>query len=657
MSAWISMRDSAASLQCSRQQLHRLRAKGKIEGRQIGNIFEYLLESFPADAQERYWTMHRRDQSRTADDAELYASAPEYARRKADRYLQIITAAGDLAGADLREWVAGWNQNNPDNRTSYCRLVTERNRFKSVGVSALLGKWGKRSSGSCVPDDLFVFFKSLYLCDGRPSVDSCWKITLGHAIKNGIPAGSVPSASAFYRRLKREVPEQAVYTAREGVMAANRHFGFYIKRNYNDLLSGECWISDHAQLDVACTYTDLNGKTKVCFPWITAWRDFKSGFWPGWNLHPDAPNSDHIFLSFYRSSVQHGIPAELYLDNGKDYRVRDFAGGRKHHRLDIDEARATSLTAALGIRTTYAWPYNAQAKAIERDFLRQKEWFSKHAPGYRGGNVVERPETLNSTISGGGILSLQELDSLLTVFINDVVMITPLSSGYRKGKCPAAIWQEEYPLAVERQLVRHVSKNALMLFCTRVSGVFTIGRRGISDTKFGVDYYAEWMEGQRGRKVYMRRDPKAMQEAWVFDAATDAYIDNAYLLPKVDALARTEVSKSELQRSIQIKRNSNKLMKMLSRPDFEVPFNEKIALLSTAARAISEMESGYTRVPDTTKRPLLLTDMDKVLSQQDRNRREGTADLSILMKQIDTHTKKRRKLAVFESDLGAAANQ
>lgn len=658
---WISVRDAMASVRCSRRDLDRMSDAGKITARTAGKVTEYRLDTLPPDAQNRYWQLYTPSTDNSAADAEIYANAPEYARRKADKYIRLINASGDLSGRELRAFIVRWNADNPDFTTSYPRLLDARKKYRSDGVASLLGKWGKRSGATNVPDDLFAYFKALYLSQGRPSIVSCWKATLGYAVQHGIDPAFVPAHAAFARRIKKELPEQAVYIAREGESAANRKYGFYIRRNYNDILSGECWISDHAQIDIACTFTD-RGKTKVGFPWVTAWRDFKSGLWTGWNFHMDSPNSDHIYLSFYRGASKHGIPRVLYLDNGKDYRCRDFAGGRRTHRIDVNEAEMTSLTGALKIQTIFAWPYNAQAKAIERDFLRVKEWFSKHNPGYRGGNVVERPEGLESAIKRGKILSFEEVSELLDVFIDDIMMQSIVSgNGHRAGMAPIDLWNREYPESLETKKVRKISRNALKLFCTRTSGTITIGRRGIRDTQLGVDYYDSWMEGMRGRKVYIRRDIQAMQEAWVFDADTHAYINNAYILPEVSALAdlQDDISKSDLKQAIAIKRNSNKLLKLLAKPDFEVPFNEKIGAIATATRALREMD-GLRAGEEITdvEGPILLTDMDRVLQERENRRKDGLMDLSFITDQINDQIDKHRELRVFEiDDFPEAVNQ
>lgn len=142
------------------------------------------------------------------------------------------------------------------------------------------------------------------------------------------------------------------------------------------------WVSDHAQIDVACMTQDGN----VVFPWVTAWRDYKSGKWLGWILQTGHPNSDLIFQSFYYAAEIYGLPEDVIIDNGKDYRCKDFAGGRKSVQVETNKPKTTSMLAELNVKVHFALPYNAQTKPIERDFLKIKELLSKHCQGYRGGS-------------------------------------------------------------------------------------------------------------------------------------------------------------------------------------------------------------------------------------------------------------------------------
>ena len=578
--------------------------------------------------------------------AEAYAEAANFNRRICDMNTSLLNECTGLNGQALKEFVERKRQEDPTVKISVKKIYRLRKNATNGGTAELLGGYGKRRGFSIVPDEPFDYFKRLYLTEGRPSENSCYMYTVGWAKKRGYDVSRLPKAAAFVRRLKSEVPEHAVFRARHGAAAANRKYGFYIKRDFSDVLSGECWVSDHMQLDVAVT-CKVEGREKTVFPWLTVMRDFKSGRWVGWYLHAEAPNSNHIFMAFYRAASAHGIPSYLYLDNGKDYRCIDFAGGRRSVKLEIDEMRTTSMCASLGITVIYAIPYNAQSKPVERDFLLLKEWFSKHNVGYRGGNVVERPESLNDKIKAGKIMAIEEIEKHIDTFVDSVTSLPLAASDWRNGKSELDLWEAEYPTAVRRGIVKQVTDKALAMFCCRTSRVMTVGRRGIHDSELGVDYYEVWMEGQKGRKVYLRRDPKAMEVAWVFDAQTDELINKAYLLPTTPALARTDIQKEMLEQSMAIKRRSNKILKVLANAGEDIPFDEKMDNLAEYAKLMrGKADSGETSaMPEPT---LLITNMDIDLAEQAKREKEGAQDLSILGLDKVEVSKKASTLYNFE---------
>ena len=188
-----------------------------------------------------------------------------------------------------------------------------------------------------------------------------------------------------------------------------------------------------------------------------------------------------------------------------------------------------------------------------------------------------------------------------------------------------------------------------MLFCCRTSGVMTIRRRGVRDTALGVDYYAEWMEGQKGRKVYLRRDPQAMEEAWVFDAATDTYIDNAVLIPEVPALATDAVSHRQLKEWIAVERRAKKIIRTCIDPEMDIPFDERMAVKKLGTKVLNERR-GYTPTPTPEVNPsILVTTMDHAAAQHERNRKVGTQDLSMLAKMCDDKQPLKPVLFMYES--------
>lgn len=304
-----------------------------------------------------------------------------------------------------------------------------------------------------------------------------------------------PSPITFKRRLEREIPKQSIYMARYGESAWNRKFGGYIERDYSSVVCGKVWVSDHAQIDVACLTSDGN----VVFPWVTAWRDYKSGKWLGWILQCGHPNSDLIFQSFYYAAETYGLPNNVIIDNGKDYRSKDFAGGRKKINVETNEAKTTSMLAELNVDVHFALPYNAQTKPIERDFLKIKELLSKHCVGYRGGNVVERPEKLAKEIKDGKIIPFEKFKEIFDDFIINILNKRPSQGKNHNGLSPNELFNQEFKEKIT------TSRDALKLFCMRTSRTFTIGRNGIKDNELGITYWADWMISKTGLKVYNLR--------------------------------------------------------------------------------------------------------------------------------------------------------
>lgn len=666
MDIWITTNEAIDLLGISKQAFHKARLLRKYKCRPVfdtgGIQYQVYLASLPSELQVKYWDKKNDNPEEKHEavltDAEIYAAAPEFARKKADKYLALITQSKGLVGNALKAFIADWNRQNPDAKSSYARLLDARRVYQTEGLCGLLGQWGGRAGSSKVPDDLFAFFKSLYLKQGRPSAKSCWKMTYAHAAENGydIDLTNFPSHMAFVRRLKADVPEQAVFAARNGLAAANKKYGYYIKRNYDDVLVGECWVADHAQVDVAVMY-QKNGKTKYAFPWITVWRDLKSGKWLGWDHHIEDPNTDHILMSIQRAATQFGICSEMILDNGKDFRAKTFTGGRRAFKLDVDTTKVRSLTGALGITVHFAWPYNAQSKPIERDFLRNKEWFSKHDSAYRGGNVVEKPEILKKVIKSGNFMSFEEYKKTMDMFIIDVINQAVVSSGHRKGMSPDKMWSDEYQQSIDTKKVKHISSNALMLFCMRTSSDMSISRRGIRDTALGVDYYNSWMEGCKGRrKVYLRRDPQKMQEAWVFDTQTNDFLGKAFINNEVSALAnKSDVSRQQLQQQIAIKRSAENMLKNFSNVDYDnISTQQKMHLLSRAEKLL-QSESKHLDTDSMTINPVIeATEMDAVIAKQNQFERSGLQDFSILGLHRIKKEEEKKKIFMWPSERDAA---
>lgn len=553
-----------------------------------------------------------------------YSNAPEFNRKKADKYLYFIKLTEVMEGLELRAFLASYKKTNPETEVpSYPRLLAERKAYEesNKSIDALLGKYGKTKGRSRVKDKWFEFFKGLYLTECGPSQDSCWRMTVGKFCEGDIT--DFPSPDAFIRRLKAEMNESAIYLARHGHTKWNRKYGSYIDRDYSTLMAGACWVADHAQMDVAVKLA--NGR--VVFPWLTVFHDMKSTKYLGWYLHAEPPCSDHVFQAFYIAALEYGLPEDVYLDNGKDFRCRDFAGGRIiHHKVSMDKAKATNMLALLNITTHFAIPYNAQAKTIERTFLKIKEWLSKHCEGYRGGNVKERPEKLAMEIKTGKILDYEDFKAILNDFILNVLNKMPSNGKVLQGKSPDDQWNLESPIK------RAVTKDALRLFCMRTTRPLTIGRNGVKDSALDVTYWSEWMVGAKGRKVYMRRDVNDFNDAWMFDAENDEYLGNASIAGTVPALAKSEIDKQALKDAMAAKKREIKINKEIGRvaPLSDVAerlVHMKTGVKATNKNAVPEQEQNVTKMVNST--------LDHVVIDRKKKDEAGKGDLSNMAKMAE----------------------
>lgn len=628
-SSWISISTASELLNRSAKTIKDYCRTGKFlckvlkQGRQL----EYLikLNCLPQYAQNKYYGN---------DCSANYSDAPEWAKQQAEKYLPIIKASENIKGSALQEFISTWNAtHNKELNTSYPALIKMKRRYFQYGINGLLANYGKCAGKSIVSDDYFDYFKNLYLIEGAPSASSCWDMTFGYAkrLNNSILKEEFPTVKTFMRRLEREIPSQSIYLARYGQSAWNRKYGGYIERDYSNITCGKVWVSDHAQIDVAC-FTD---KGTVVFPWVTVWRDYKSGKWLGWLLQTGNPNSDHIFQTFYYSASKYGLPEDVIIDNGKDYRSKDFAGGRNHFKVDINEGRANSMLNELNVNVHFALPYNAQTKPVERDFLKIKELLSKHCVGYRGGNVVERPEKLAKEIKQGKIVTFTDFKKIFDDFITNILNKRPSQGKNLKGLSPDELFNQEFTEIITP------SKDALKLFCMRTSRNFTIGRNGIKDNSLDITYWNDWLISYTGEKVYLRRDIQNYKEAWVFKLDNDEFIGKVSAVKAVAALHADKISKEEFKEAMSIKKRNLKIAKEYIKQTREISLEEQC---ENYKYAYATLEKEYQK-PQISK--MANTNMDKAIRRNKEMESRGTQDLSMFLAESKVQ---EHPLYLFETD-------
>ena len=655
---WLTVEEGVNLLKISKQGLHKNRRKGKYITKIIqgngGKQYLFLLSSLPDTAQAKYWKKHLGAEKEnpaeapvisSTEEAELnmlvYSRLKNWERKTVDKYILLFDFIGAAKGKEMKLKVEAWNEKYPADAVKISTVYQKKKAYEEYGITALIPKYGKRAGQTKIEKEWMEKYEALYLTEGKPSVYSCWLQVLGFARKltPETDVQSFPSPSTFDYQLKKSYPASAIYLARHGEHKWNRKYGNFIERDSSETKPGECYVSDHAQIDVAVQLP--NGK--VCYPWLTAWSDFKSQKFVGWLLHPEAPNSDHIFQSYYNSCKEHGVPTDVYLDNGKDYRCKDFAGGREYYvKVEVDENKAKPALLKMGVTPHFAIPYNAQSKNIERLFLKVKEWFSKHAAGYRGGHIKERPEKLEKEIKNGSIFNWDDYVRIFDDFIVNIHNEATSKGKDLKGMSPNELWEKE------RIAPRMMSTDALKLFCMRSSKVVTIGRNGVRDSELDCYYWEEWMAGYKGEKVFFKRDIKAYQEAWIFKAGDEEFLGKASIAGKVPALVRTDIDKKQLKEAMANKKRAKKLEKSYFDSKQEVPGEDKIAYMKLGVQAINEARGYKPEASDEKSKiiRLVTTPMDEVV-RKSKTKEQEREEVDKLFMSASQPRKKKEEVKLY----------
>jgi hypothetical protein len=284
----------------------------------------------------------------------------------------------------------------------------------------------------------------------------------------------------------------------------------------------------------------------------------------------------------------------------------------------------------LGIETHFAKIRNAQAKIIERTFGKVNTMFSRFLFGYRGPNVVQRPEELRDQIRRGEIMTYEEWTVLFEKFIREVLNREECDGKVHLGRSADEVWDSEYPQAVETGAVRRVSDDALSLFCRKVSGDFKIKGNGIWDNALNAWYWGDWMVAHIGRPVYMRRSRNDVSEsAYVFDCETEQLLGIASYRTTVASLAKTDEQRETLRDALATQARVKKdLERTYKRP------THSIDIVSARAKAAQVLAEARGYVPSETKpepAAITLTAADVALAQHRAQESVGTADLSVLV--------------------------
>ena len=211
----------------------------------------------------------------------------------------------------------------------------------------------------------------------------------------------------------------------------------------------------------------------------------------------------------------------MKIDNGRDYDSEMFTGTTKMQRKSLrkgylDEQMLAGIYTMLDIAVSFAIPYNAKAKRIERLFDTIDTQFSKTFDLYCGKDTKRKPEDLVDKLKDPatirGAVSFEKFKELFTSYV-DV---------YNKNSHSAKDMQEQGPLEVfqSRRIHRVLAPGVMELLMRVWSRELTVGKNGVQFKGIYYGQYNSELLVHHSRKVKLSYDPDDLRRVYVYDAVT-----------------------------------------------------------------------------------------------------------------------------------------
>lgn len=449
-------------------------------------------------------------------------------------------------------------------------LYRKRRIYRSGNVADLVdGRGLKRRGKSCINENLWQAFLYYYLDQARHPVQACYDYTDAWARQEHPELLPLPSVSTFYRHVESDISDPVETYTRFGEKAYKDKYGFYIRREYENMYSNDYWIADNHTFDVMVG--GENGKPKRMY--LTAFMDARSGVFTGIYI-TDAPSAQATIYALRRGIIKYGIPKCIYVDNGHEFLVHDVGGlGHRQKKNQKEEYSPPPIFERLGIKMTNAIVQNARAKIIERRFLDVKNRLSRLFDSYTGGNVIEKPERLKKVLKGDIIDEVE--------FTKIVEEMLEYNFNYQEYGGPVVADRGKKRIDVFYNHLhekRVASEEDLWLMMLRTTRPLQVSKRGVHIKVAGrrIDYINDELHLHwQGEKVYVRYDPENLASVRVYDLE-DRYITTAQCAD--DTVIKYGADKETVSAAVRETRRMERLVRESAKDSRVVALGAKTAM-------------------------------------------------------------------------------
>ena len=368
----------------------------------------------------------------------------------------------------------------------------------------------KREKKSTIPDLVWDIFLTWWLDEAQPTVAHIYDLVKKYLEDNEMNEYLPMAHRTTFHRAVKNIPQPVVKYIRYGEKTFTDEVLPYVQRFYRHLHSNEIWTSDYHTLDFFVK-DDLTGK--VFRPHVVVWQDIRSRKILSLRVC-ESSNSHGVINSFREACIGFGLPHNVYVDNGREYLVRDF-GGRGRRKADQNAQVETTILQALGIHMINAKVANGRAKVAERTFKQLASEFSKLFLTYCGNRPENRPERHSDVMKNEkNIPLLSTVTEDLRTYIEGWYNTKASTGEGMNGKSPNEVYAENL---ISKRTATQEQINMLTMRSTRMQ---MVKRNGVF-LDFGQGklwfYNTDLVHDYMNQKVYVRYNSEDLREVWIED--------------------------------------------------------------------------------------------------------------------------------------------
>lgn len=500
-----------------------LRSVQEVVSGRRGYEHRIALSDLSAKAQARYYNEQLQNSSPKPDPTERLLdksleSLTDRQREQAAHWRRVLEewrayiAEYPRQGTEkTKDFIDEYNRWHPTMPITERTLRHKWKLYREFGEVALAdGRADRADKGTTsIPDTAWSVFLQWWLDEGQPTVMHTYNLLVEWAKLDMPKLLPLPAVDSFYRKVK-EIPKPVIDFFRYGKKKFEDEALPFIQRMYDWMDSNDVWVADFHTLD-DFVRDDWTGR--IFRPHIIAWMDIRSRKMLSIALC-ESSNSDGVIIAFRKAVEKFGIPKSVYLDNGREFLVRDF-GGRGKRKTSEKTSYGETMLERMQVEMVNAQVANAKAKIIERAFRTFSEQFSKLLSTYTGSSPDRKPHRLEEIMKKGENIPLRsEVERQLWTYIEGWYNTRTTTASGVNG-----MTRNE---AYEKNLItkRVATKEELNLMLLRTSRLQSVSRNGVyldfGNTKLWF-YNPDLVMDHMKQKVFVRYNPEDLSTVRVDD--------------------------------------------------------------------------------------------------------------------------------------------